>query len=53
MAQLEFARDVALPSTLLYLAELRGMLEEFSDQGPEQRRNADTKLFGTRIPTRR
>jgi hypothetical protein len=45
--ELEFARDVRLPSTLLYLAELRGVLEEFSEQGPEQRRNADTKLFGT------
>jgi hypothetical protein len=47
VAQLEFTRDTALPSTLLYLAELRGVLEQFSDQGPEQRRNADTKLFGT------
>jgi hypothetical protein len=46
VAQLEFTRDVALPSTLLYLAEQRGILEQFSDQGPEQRREADTKLFG-------
>ena len=46
VAQLEFTRDIALPSTLLYLAEQRGILEQFSDQGPEQRRNADTKLFG-------
>jgi hypothetical protein len=47
VAELEFARDIRLPSTLLYLAELRGILEQFSDQGPEQRRTADTKLFGT------
>jgi hypothetical protein len=46
VAQLEFTRDIALPSTLLYLAEQRGILEQFSDQGPEQRREADTKLFG-------
>ena len=45
--ELEFARDVRIPSTLLYLAELRGVLEEFSEQGPEQRRIADTRLFGT------
>ena len=46
VAQLEFTRDIALPSTLLYLAEQRGILEQFSEQGPEQRREADTKLFG-------
>jgi hypothetical protein len=47
VAQLEFARDVRLPSGLMYLAELRGILEEFSDQGAEQRRIADTRLFST------
>jgi len=31
----------------MYLAELRGVLEQFSEEGPEQHRNADTKLFGT------
>jgi hypothetical protein len=47
VAEVEFARDVRLPSTLLYLAELRGILEQFSEEGSEQRRNADTRLFGT------
>jgi hypothetical protein len=47
VAQLEFDRDVRLPNTLLYLAELRGILEEFSQQGAEQRRIADTRLFST------
>jgi hypothetical protein len=47
VAELEFARDVRIPSTLLYLAELRGVLEQFSEQGPEQRRIADTRLFAT------
>jgi hypothetical protein len=46
VAQLEFARDVRLPNTLFYLAELRGVLEEFSEQSAEQRRRADTRLFG-------
>ncbi len=47
VAELEFARDVRLPNTLMYLAELRGVLEEFSEQGAEQHRIADTRLFGT------
>jgi hypothetical protein len=47
VAQLEFDRDVRLPNTLLYLAELRGILEEFSQEGTEQRRIADTRLFST------
>ncbi len=47
VAQLEFARDVRIPNTLMYLAELRGVLEQFSEQGPEQRRVADSRLFGT------
>jgi hypothetical protein len=45
VAELELTRDVKLPSTLFYLAELRGVLEEFSERGPEQRRIADSKLF--------
>jgi hypothetical protein len=47
VAELELTRDVKLPSTLFYLAELRGVLEEFSERGPEQRRIADSKLFST------
>ncbi len=45
VAELEFARDVKIPNTLMYLAELRGVLEQFSEQGPEQRRIADARLF--------
>jgi hypothetical protein len=47
VAELEFARDVKIPDTIFYLAELRGILEEFSEQGPEQRRIADARLFYT------
>ncbi len=45
--ELEYARDVRIPARLLYLAELRGVLEQFSEQGPEQHRIADSKLFFT------
>ncbi|KFE71239.1 S46 family peptidase [Hyalangium minutum] len=38
VAELEFQRDVALPYTLLYLSELRGMLREFSQGSPERLR---------------
>jgi hypothetical protein len=47
VAELEFARDIKLPATVNYLAELRGVLEQFSEQGAEQRRIADSKLFFT------
>jgi hypothetical protein len=47
VAELEFARDIKLPATVGYLAELRGVLEQFSEQGAEQRRIADSKLFFT------
>ncbi|MDB5396629.1 MAG: serine protease, partial [Rhodospirillales bacterium] len=47
VAELEFARDVKIPNTLMYLAELRGVLEQFSEQGAEQRRIADARLFYT------
>ncbi|HYI00739.1 S46 family peptidase [Hyalangium sp.] len=36
VAELEFQRDVALPYTLLHLAELRGMLREFTQGSPER-----------------
>jgi hypothetical protein len=38
VAELEFQRDVSLPYTLLYLAELRGMLREFTQGSPERLR---------------
>ena len=47
VAELEYARDVKLPSTVNYLAELRGVLEQFSEQGAEERRIADSRLFFT------
>lgn len=45
VSELAFERDVALPQRLLYLAELRGILTEFSKLGPEQKRTAQTDLF--------
>lgn len=45
VAELEYARDVKIPNTVFYLAELRGVLEQYSEQGPEQHRIADSKLF--------
>jgi hypothetical protein len=47
VAELEFARDVRLPSTLLYLAELRGVLEHSASRGRNSGVIADTRLFGT------
>ena len=38
VAQLEYQRDVALPANLLRLAELRGLLTDFADRGPEFKR---------------
>jgi hypothetical protein len=46
IAQLEFQRDVVLPANLLRLAELRGLLTEFQDRGPEQKRISNAMLFG-------
>lgn len=45
VAQLETERDHLLPERLFYLAEYRGMLREFQNRGPEQRRIAATELF--------
>jgi hypothetical protein len=45
VAQIEFARDVALPALLLRLAETRGMLLEYMRRGPEQRRVALDDYF--------
>jgi hypothetical protein len=47
VAVLEYGRDVKLPSTLMYLSELRGVLEQFSEIGPEQSRIAGVRLFET------
>jgi len=45
VAQLEYARDVALPDALLRLAELRGRLAEYRHRGPEQARHSNASLF--------
>jgi len=45
ISQLEFFRDRALPHILPYLAEYRGLLEEFRKSGPEQARAAREDEF--------
>lgn len=46
VSELAFERDVVLPRRLLYWAELRGILTEYSRKGAEQKRVAKTPLFG-------
>ena len=45
VAQLETIRDVVLPRRLLGLAQMRGMLTQYSASGTEQARTAYTDLF--------
>ncbi|HET8539437.1 MAG TPA: S46 family peptidase [Anaeromyxobacter sp.] len=45
VAQLEYQRDVALPSRLLQLAELRGLVTGFQMLGAEQKRISTARLF--------
>ncbi len=45
IAKLEYARDVQLPERLLYLAELRGMLNEFGNRSAESARISHTVKF--------
>jgi hypothetical protein len=45
VAQLEYERDVSIPRRLLQLAEARGMLTEFQNRGPEQKRTSSNLLF--------
>jgi len=45
ISQLEFLRDRDLPHVLPYLAEYRGLLEEFRKGGPEQARAAREDEF--------
>lgn len=47
VAELEYDRDVKLSNRLFYLAELRGILTEFSARGPEQKRIANARIFYT------
>ncbi|HVE83842.1 MAG TPA: S46 family peptidase, partial [Myxococcales bacterium] len=43
--ELEFERDQWLPFFITYLSEMRGVLEELSNRGPELKRVATTPLF--------
>ncbi|HSP78944.1 MAG TPA: S46 family peptidase [Myxococcaceae bacterium] len=45
VAQLAYQRDFALPERLFYLAELRGMLNEFQKRGPEFTRISNNLKF--------
>jgi hypothetical protein len=45
--QLETARDLILPETLIMLSELRGRLIRFGEESAEHARIADDTLFGT------
>jgi len=45
LAQLQYQRDVVQPFILNIYSELRGVLNEFSTQGPEQARVANTLQF--------
>lgn len=46
VAQLEAARDHALVSRLLYLSELRGLLNHYASGGEEQVRHSQADLMG-------
>ena len=44
VAQLEFERDLRLPTHLMFYSELRGLLTEFRRRGAEEARVADAEL---------
>lgn len=46
VAELEFQRNVSLLNSMYSLAELRGLLTEFQNRGPEQRRISESFLKG-------
>lgn len=46
VVELEFQRDVSLLYSMFSLAELRGLLTEFQNRGPEQRRISESYLKG-------
>jgi V8-like Glu-specific endopeptidase len=46
VAELEYLRDVALPKQIANLSEARGMIAEFQNRGPEQKRISNNILFG-------
>ncbi len=44
-SELAYERDYSLPAGIAQSEELRGILEEFMRRGPEQRREANERLF--------
>lgn len=46
VSQLELLRDVTLLDRLLYIAEMRGMLNQYASQGDEQARYAQSEILG-------
>ena len=46
VAQLEAQREWSLPRTLIRLAEMRGMITEYQNRGPEEKRHSNAMLFG-------
>ena len=46
VSQLKLLRDVLLVDRLLYIAEMRGMLNQYASQGDEQRRHAQSEILG-------
>ncbi len=46
VAQLEDDRDQRLPTALMRLAELRGLVTEYQNRGKEQKRHSNDLLFG-------
>jgi V8-like Glu-specific endopeptidase len=44
VAQLEFERDIRLPTHLMFYSEVRGLLTEFRRRGSEEARVADAEL---------
>jgi hypothetical protein len=45
ISQVEFSRDVSNPQGLTYLAEYRGVLEQYGTEGAEQSRDTKETLF--------
>jgi len=46
VAQLDDDRDYRLPQRLFRLSELRGLISEYQNRGPEQKRHSNDTLFG-------
>ncbi|MBM4782069.1 MAG: S46 family peptidase [Archangiaceae bacterium] len=46
VSQLEDDRDYRLPQRLFRLSEIRGLITEYQNRGPEQKRHSNDTLFG-------